>query len=377
MLAIAFSARAPLVPDVGGALIAIGVRAVPADVGNTEVGSGAHSPLSVTLVTENARFPLRIASDTTNGLLSTGALLLDIAGVTGAPTQFTLELRCERGFARPPRLLRLAPNVVPILQGQVISDELTATGLPGWSFELAQPGLRFGAGQEPVTVQVAESAGQSSWQRCDRLGEHGPDERVYEFELKSGKLTFGNGINGRIPEAQAQVLARYAVSDADQGAVARNRAWKVAGFPGNFGVNLDPVSNGSGTPDWLDDRREARRRSKDEHALVSAEDIASAALELRLLEVARAWVLAPAESTPHTGVVTLVVMRARSPGSDDPIVETARWLEAIRRRLAPRMLLGTGSPCARHVTSTSLCEPASKPIQASIPHSSKQESARH
>jgi hypothetical protein len=50
----------------------------------------------------------------------------------------------------------------------------------------------------------------------------------------------------------------------------------------------------------------------------------------------------PGEKTPRTGVVTLVVMRRRPDENepDDP-PETARWLAATRRELAPRMPLGT------------------------------------
>ena len=138
------------------------------------------------------------------------------------------------------------------------------------------------------------------------------------------------------------MLVTYAVSDGEEGRVARNRKWKVAGFEGTFGVNPDPISGGAATSGWIDQRREARRRSKDDHALVSSEDIAEAAKALPLLEVARAWVAAPDERQPRTGAVTLIAMRSRPDGIEPELPpETPRWLEAIRRRLAPRMPLGT------------------------------------
>ena len=66
------------------------------------------------------------------------------------------------------------------------------------------------------------------------------------------------------------------------GAVARNRKWKVAGFEGVFGVNLDPIMGGSSPSGWIGARREARNRSRDAYALVSADDIVAAAQELPL-----------------------------------------------------------------------------------------------
>ena len=155
-------------------------------------------------------------------------------------------------------------------------------------------------------------------------------------------MTFGNGINGRIPRKAPQVLVSYAVSDADAGVVARNRKWQVAGFEGAYGVNPDPVTGGTPPPDGVEQRRKARRRSRDDHALVTAEDIQTAALALPLLEVARAWVVPPNDHVPQTGVLTLVALRSRQNGMEpEQIPETVRWLEAIRRSLSARMPLGT------------------------------------
>jgi hypothetical protein len=102
------------------------------------------------------------------------------------------------------------------------------------------------------------------------------------------------------------------------------------------------VGGGAAPSGWIDERREARRRAAVDHALVSGEDIVSAALALPLLEVERAWLAPPPRMAPRTGTVTLVAMRARTSeldAGDTP--ETPRWLEAVRRRLAPRMPLAS------------------------------------
>lgn len=337
--------------DVKGARWAIGVRsAPPAGVGTApstaaidpkQIGT---SPLEATLVDGGTRVPIPIVEDSTRGLLETGMLLLDLDGAGSSPALFTIELRAPRGLARPPRVLRLEPNVVPVLQGQTVTSELQiATGFPDWSFVLGLPGLRFDAGEEPIqSLAVGEPEGLTSWTRFDRLAGAGPQQRVYELDAVTGRVTFGNGVNGRIPPAGAQVLLTYALSDGAAGNVARNRRWHVTGFPGAFGVNLDPVAGGTAPRDWNGQRREARRRSRDGHALISSDDIVAGAKALPLLEVARAWVVAPDSKMPRTGLVRLVAMRTRVTEQEPAeIPETGRWLDAINRGLVRRMPLGT------------------------------------
>jgi predicted phage baseplate assembly protein len=232
---------------------------------------------------------------------------------------------------------------VPVRQGRAISREShDAAGTPDWSFTLDAPGVRFGPGEDPITLQVPEVDGLNNWHRDDDLSDRGPNDNVFALNTRTGEVTFGNGVNGRMPPAGSHVLVRYAVSDAEQGNVARNRRWKVDGFGGAFGVNLDPMTGGAAPSGWIDDRREARRKSRDEHALVSAADIAAAAASLPLLEVGRAWVVSPQPNVPRTGAVKLVAMRSR-PGGKEPArpPETRQWLDAIRRRLIARMPLGT------------------------------------
>ncbi len=305
--------------DADGALWSIGVRADKSLMPNAvepdsryAIASNALRPsqIAATLVTPNERVPLRIASDSTEGMLRTGVLLLDLSGVKASPKSFAIELRAPRGFERPPRLLRIEPNVVPIVQGQAVPVEVhSPTGMPDWSLQLESPGLRFAPFESPLELEVDDGQ-RVAWKRCERLSDAGPDDLVYEVDTETDRITFGNGVNGRIPPLGTKVLMSYAVSSGEQGDVAANRKWRVAGFTGSFGVNPDAVDGGAARTESLDERREGRRRVREDHALVSAEDIKLAALALPLLEVARAWVLAPNEKSPRTGAVTLIAMRA-------------------------------------------------------------------
>jgi predicted phage baseplate assembly protein len=327
---------------------AIGYRSAPAITGTAEAEASAPSAgirrtaLEVTLVTADQRTPLPIVSDTTEGLLTTGTVLLDLSLVEGSPSQFTLEFQTVRGSARAPRALRLEPNVIPIQQGRSIAREPhLATGEPDWHFTLEEPGLRFAAGEKPVTVEVSDPTGIREW-RAGVIADLGPDDEAFELDHRTGQVTFGNGVNGCIPRQGADVLVTYAVCDGERGRVARNRKWRVGGFPGAFGVNLDPVTGGAATSDWIDERRKARRSAREDHALVSPGDIIAAAKRLPLLDVARAWIAPVTARAPRTGTVRLIAMLGRPDGVEPAqIPETARWLETIRRQLIGRMPLGT------------------------------------
>ena len=323
-----------------GVLVAAPVEGAPEPVPSVRTGC---SPLSATLITNGRRIELRIAFDSTEGLLRTGTLLLDLDDVEVSPKTFSIELRPTTALPMPPRVLRIEPNVIPILQARTIEREPhVANGMPDWSFKLDAPGLRFESGEEPVTVEVAEPSGIQTWARCQQLSEHGPNDHVYVLDANTGEILFGNGVNGRIPPADAPVFVSYSVSEGERGRIARNRKWKVTGFEGAFGVNPDPITGAAAAHEWIQQRREARRRTRDDHALVSADDIARAALALPLLEVARAWVPKTGTRAARIGAVTLVVMRkpTRGDGQEQPL-ETPQWLQTIRRRLAPRMPLGT------------------------------------
>jgi predicted phage baseplate assembly protein len=339
--------------DAEGALWPIGVRVDKPLVRANEdedwrfdrgVPKARGAAMRATLETPEERVPLPIVSDTTDGLLRTGALLLDLSSLSTSPKRFSLELRSAGGFERPPRLLRIEPNVLPIVQGYVVTNEShTSTGIPDWSFQLDVPGLRFNPLETPLAIELLDApAGRRIAWHAGCLAKSGPDDAVFEFDMASERVTFGNGVNGRIPPQGAQMLATYAVSAGEKGSVAANRKWQVQGFAETFGVNVDAVAGGHAATNDIDERREARRRSREDHALVSTADIEQAALAVPLLEVARAWVLPSEGREPRAGTVTLVAMRARASeaeAGDTP--ETARWLEGIRRRLAARMPLGT------------------------------------
>lgn len=325
------------------ARLVIGVRTdTPRGNAQGPLAAGSATPLAVMLVAEGERFPLPIVEDGSQGLLATGALVLDLAAIETAARSATIEIIAPEGFQRTPRILRIEPNVLPIVQRSEVSESHRSDGKPDQSFDLETPGLEFEPGSDPVRIEVELDGAIEPWTRTDHLVDCGPADRCFVLDPVSATIGFGNGINGAIPPASAAIFAHYSTCEGKVGNIAANRKWVVPGFTGMFGVNPDPTSGGEDPSDWLTQRSEARRSVRQGQALVSATDFEAAALDLAGLEVARAWMMPSTAATAATGTMQLIVMRSRPAGGETAApLETAGWIEAVRQRLAPRTPMGT------------------------------------
>jgi hypothetical protein len=321
-----------------GALWTIGVRV---DGRRVEAPQGAALNVIMRIGTE--RVPLRVVADGTRGFMQSGVLLLDVSDVPGTPSKFTLEFSAVRGFARPPRILRIEPGVLPIVQGgSVVREAHAAGGAPMQEIRFEQPGLRFGGDAAPVCVEVIEDGERQVWKLVDDLAKSGPHDRVYELDTQAESIVLGNGINGHQPAFQSSILIDYPYCSGASANTPRNQRWIVRGVSGVFGINPDAIDGGSDALRDADLRREARRRLRAAHALVTTADIEAAAREVPDLQVARAHVSLLRKPSDMPREVALIALRARS-SNDEPAEppETSRWLAAVRRALLPNLVLGT------------------------------------
>lgn len=338
-LELAASGTSPLLPGTGAkdARLILGVRAAAQTV---SASCPSRVPLAVECVVGTTRYDLDVVEDTTCGFLQSGTIALDLSGIGATPDAMTLTFRAPRGFPRAPKLLQIRPNVLPVVQSLAVREVHGAVAVPDFAFDLETPGLAFEPGSEPLTLDVAEGSSLVRWKQVLRLCDCGPDDRVYALDPVAARVTFGNGVNGMIPPQDADIQVAYAASNGAAGNMARNRKWAVHGMTGLFGVNPDPVTGGSDPSGWLEQRRDARLKLEDAHALISDADIEEAALALDMLEVGRAAVARPRDGQIPTGTVRLIAMRRRDNGEQAGIPETPAWLAAVGQALAPRMPLG-------------------------------------
>src|SRR5205823_3606375 len=102
--------------------------------------------LVVSLADQDGPLPASIVEDKTAGLSHSGVLLLDVGRVPAASTAvYTLSIQSESGaFLLPPRVQRIALNVLPIEQVEPVDDEQPfGTNTPGQSHTLAHAGLIY------------------------------------------------------------------------------------------------------------------------------------------------------------------------------------------------------------------------------------------
>jgi predicted phage baseplate assembly protein len=329
-----------------GALLSIGVRvdSVPSSGDADAANNDAVPPTKIeaSLLVGSSTFELPIKDDGSRGFSRSGAIALRLPAKLPDSPAFSIVLRAPRGFACPPRVLQIALNVISIEQSTVIDRELhVARGEVDETIELNESTLRIDGGAAPLEVEVASSARATSgepWRPVRDLLDAGPTDAVYQVDAAHSQLRFGNGINGRLMQPGAQVYVSYSVCDGATGNQPRSRRWFASGI-GPIGRNLDPVRGGADAATMIQTRTDARRAVLNRHALVTAEDIAGAALALTDLQVARAKVLPFAEGPDAPGTVTLIALRRRAVSSV-AVEEPQRWLDTLRLALQPRLPLG-------------------------------------
>jgi len=215
--------------------------------------------------------------------------------------------------------------------------------LPNQQYTVPDDGLIFeGSGADAVTVKIFEGNQWNDWTMTEDLAASGPDDGHFELDPVNGVVTFGNGINGRLVPQGADLQASYRTSAGSAGNLQAKVRWTVKGIQGVFGINPEPTTGGE-DPTSLDDLRgSARIRFDTARLLVTADDVQSAALSYSDLGVTRAVEL-PLDNSRLEGDRVLLVTGPHDTDSADTgaiLAEEPELLEAVRKRIAPRLPLG-------------------------------------
>jgi predicted phage baseplate assembly protein len=248
----------------------------------------------------------------------------------------------------PPEVSRLALNVLPVLQLETRHSAPLgfSRGLPAEAFPLALDGLVDAAA---VRIEVAEAGVFREWKRVLDLGQAAPSDACFLLDSTLGRVVFGNGVNGRIPPAGAQLRhLDYVVTRGAAGNIAAGMEFVVPGAvlrdpSGSYGNNYAPFAQGADAWGSEELRAEARTRALERRVLLTDAELERAARELPGLGVARADVQHghPAlRSQRAPGARTLVVTPERAASTDALAPVPERYLRALQRALEPRRVLG-------------------------------------
>ncbi|QDF37506.2 putative baseplate assembly protein [Bradyrhizobium symbiodeficiens] len=338
-LVLSFEKRA-IAPGGTGAF-GLGVEVSDPDIGETDDSWTNPASIDVSFRDDSGERPVRLLDDTTQDFTRSGVLLLDIAaGEQFAEHEdrawFELVLRPRRrGFLRLPRVRRIAANVLLVEQLESVVEEVP-------QFGQAKPGQAYMLGRVGRTDKPALSVavdGQD-WGCVGDLSTADPDHPKFEFDPASGRLQFGNGVNGRLVPINAPLKVGYDISTGTLGNLPAGIGWSVAGVGGLFGRNSQAFAGGADATQFDDLQAQARHHLAVRVTHVTPGDLEEAAKALGGLRVVRAHeLLAP--PCDVAGARTLLVMTDAQPGLNaGQSPESPLWLEAVRSRLAPHLLAG-------------------------------------
>lgn len=233
----------------------------------------------------------------------------------------------------------------PATHAEVRVDELTALS-EGRRAELA-------AERPDETEAVTGPDGDVrrfwvGWERVDDFLGSGPDDRHYTLDGATGRVTFGNGVRGRIPpRGRENVAASYRTGGGGAGNVpAGSVAALKSSIPFVDGVtNPEPGEGGADGESTADAVRRAPGRLRDRGRAVTDADVERVAASASG-EIARVRCLRPDPVDPtrggdrlRPGRVTLVVVPGTTARTPTPSAALrGRVRDALRER-APATLL--------------------------------------
>jgi predicted phage baseplate assembly protein len=240
---------------------------------------------------------------------------------------------------REPVLEAVAPNTVSATNLVTVRDELlgVSEGHPGETFTTAQTPVEAGS----VQIDVRPDTDTTHWTEHADLLSADRDKSWYTVDPVPGRITFGDGVHGRIPPVNSEVVATaYRYGGGPGGNVGRAAVSNLVTPP--LGVesvtNRWPAAGGSAKQDLEELKREAPDLLRRQGRAVTADDYASIARETGGVADAKAL---PQAHPDHPGVdvpgaVTVVVVAEGEKPLPGP-----ELLAAVGRNLEEQRLLTT------------------------------------
>ena len=300
---------------------------------------------------------LSVAADRTNAFYRGGPLTLALAdGSTIASDADRHEppadsrssartwLRCRletAGYEIPPQFDAIEPSVVSVSHRRSVTDEeLTAVDhlddVPGLD------GQTYTFERSPVLAATVFVDGRQ-WHEVPDFHASGPDDDHFVLDREDGTVTFGDGITGRVPPADAAVVADYVAGGGAAGNLPATAAWHVSdptasitGPVDGADIDVEPLGAATGGSDGesIDDAlARVRRARRVPSRAVTADDYRSIAARTPGLRIGRTNVLV------EDGEITVVVVPAAPPdvGAPEP---SDGFVRAVRQHVSERKLLG-------------------------------------
>lgn len=282
--------------------------------------------------------PLAIQQDASVSLTRSGRAIfswpqeMDQAGGC-----YWIRARLAEGFYEiPPLINAVLLNTLSALQLESVREEHSGCGLPGQILELKKTHII------PGSLQVELQGDANLWQPVDDFDSSGPNDRHYRFDPVAATVTFGNGLNGLIPEPQQIIRLFYRITQAENGNLAAGQIFTIAGYDRLVGTNLLPARGGAAAESLETARERAQKDLRTVFRAVTAADYEELALKTPGVRVARATAI-PGFHPEHPcldlpGTVTVVVVPEARPAVRCPLPGKG-FLQTVFKYLDPRRLV--------------------------------------
>nr|WP_240545939.1 putative baseplate assembly protein [Paenibacillus artemisiicola] len=304
--------------------------------------------------------PLALEADETLRLTFSGSVMFTApddalarkVGTIGEELYWIRATVKQAGYELPPKLERVLLNTVPVVQRESVKDEPvgSSNGLPEQYFDLT----RYPVLPESLRLLVEEPSGAGSewveWKRVDSLDASKPTDTHYRLLPDSGRILFGDGVNGAIPrpahpkDAITIKAARYQTTEGVKGNVGAAAITRWADPTSPLDAleltNWQPASGGAPQETLEQAQMRTRKQLQSAHSAVTSEDYETLALSTPGLRVARAKAipLQDRDDNPAPGVVMVVVVPY---GENANPVPSGGFLSTVCRHLHPHRLLAT------------------------------------
>jgi len=300
---------------------------------------------------------LNLLKDETLALTRTGHVFLRTPTTGMQPAVFPPEPKSlfwirvrveESQYERPPKLLAIRTNTVPVLQAETVQFEILggSDGSRDQVFRVANVPVLKGT----LQLEIDQGNGPELWTEVTDFFGSSPSDLHYVLDRTSGEIRFGDGLNGAIPVANAanpdaNIVAReYRFGGGKKGNVPakaiKTLSQAIDGVDDNRVGNLLAANSGRDEETLDEAKKRAPRAIKSRCRAVSVEDFEFLAMQASTIKRAKALPLFhpdfPGIKVP--GVITVIVV----PDSDDPAPTPSEGtLRTVCAYLDQRRLLTT------------------------------------
>jgi hypothetical protein len=197
-----------------------------------------------------------------------------------------------------------------------------------------------------MSIQVQRGNGEwENWHEVDDFESSGPDDPHYMFDPEKGEVTFGNGLNGRIPLESQKIRASYKTTLGAKGNTPEGQKWRInnEGFKVK-GKNQKAATGGKDAEPIEHAKARARKDFRTPYRAITSGDYERLTRSTPGLKVARAKAIPnynpdyPCIAIP--GTVTVVVVPYTREGTVTPVPGKG-FIQSISNHLNMHRLVTT------------------------------------